>query len=412
MKSNRKIRKPLPIEQVEVSHKHLGLRTVFFVIFVLLAILGISFGVYYLVRTESGWQTITPRSTALTNNSSEFSFFYYFNGKATANAAEKRAVQSKYTELCVTSYQQFTPYEEYENNVYFINRHYNQEIKVSELLYNSFKTMEGTRFLYLSPIQYYYDTLCSAEGDWIAEDYDPSKNPEVLAFFNEVSAYIMDPEHINVECLADNTIRLNISQEYLAYAQNKGIETFIDFDHYKNAFIVDYLANELVKANIVNGFISSYDGYSRSLSRNKYSFELYNQVGDSIYYSGVASYEGKAASINLRSFMTNSLDETLHYNYQNGDVAHVYFDTTDMMSKCSTHYLNVYSSDLSCADMLKYVYPLWTADSLDETAVSALPLKNMNYIYTKGDTVYYSDGDLAFTFEEYPEIEFKAVRNK
>ena len=89
----------------------MGLRLGFFIFFLILAIVGIGLGIYFAVRQESGWQLVEPRDSAKTNCSDEFNFYYYLNGKASENKTESKAVQNKYTELTVTAYQLFTPYE-------------------------------------------------------------------------------------------------------------------------------------------------------------------------------------------------------------------------------------------------------------------------------------------------------------
>lgn len=403
-----------PVESVEVSTKHFGIRSVLFIIAFLVAVAGISLGIYFMVRTESGWQLVTPRSSAKTNCSSEFSFYYYVDGRSSANKKELTAAQNKYTELCVTAYELFTPDESISgtNNVYYINRHANEEIVVDERLYNAFASVVASRFIYGAPVQSLYEALCDADEDWRAAEYDPAKTDAVRVYYNSILSFARDANHVSVELLGDNKIILHVSEEYQAFAAANGIVNFIDFAYYKNAFIIDYMVDELRSAGLTNGLLISYDGYTRTLSTQNCSFDIYASVSGKLYNSGLAKMTSNFASISLRSFIGSQMDKRLHYQYADGTYAHCYFDMDDGIGKCSTVGFTVYSSAKKCADLLQYIYPIWIADTFDATALSSYKDDFVYYVYSDGADAHYSDANLSIEMRDDVEgIEFKAIKD-
>ena len=412
-KSNRQIRQPLPVENVEVSHKNVGLRLVFFWLFVAIAIAGIAVGVYFLARVEKGWQMVSPRSSAKANCSSDFSFYYYFDGTGSNNRSTYRALENKYTELTVTLYEDFAdvPITDVKN-VYYLNHHTNEIVDVAPYLYSSLKKAAESRYIFGAPIEAFYESLCASQGDWEAVDYDPARNDVLKAECLEILAYARDKNHISIEFFEDSKLRLNVSQEYLDFAEEHNVHSFIDFAYMKNAFIIDRMAKELVDLGFTNGLITSYDGYTRTLSSQECTFDLFSSIEKKEYYVGMAQLGGNYASVNLHAFGTNNRDVKLHYKYDDGAYAHCYFDMEDSISKCSADGLLVYSENKNCSDLLLSVLPIWISDNLDTAALSAGVAGGTEYAYVIGTKVHYSDAKLSVTVRpSTEELVFEAIKD-
>ncbi|MCD8014832.1 MAG: hypothetical protein LUG99_16995 [Lachnospiraceae bacterium] len=58
---------------------------------------------------------------------------------------------------------------------------------------------------------------------------------------------------------------LFVSDDHLAYAEETGFLSYIDFFWMKNAFIIDYLTDTLIEKGYTQGASSSYDGFDRNL---------------------------------------------------------------------------------------------------------------------------------------------------
>ena len=77
--------------------------------------------------------------------------------------------------------------------------------------------------------------------------------------------------------LGDNKVCLNVSDEYLAFLQENGVDSLIDFGWLKNAFVVDYLAEVMIARGYTLGAITSYDGYTRNFDslNTEYAFNVF-----------------------------------------------------------------------------------------------------------------------------------------
>jgi len=391
-----KLRDPIPVERIEVSHKNIGPRVVAFWILVVIAVVAIALGIYFWLRTEKGWQVVEPRSSAKTNCSNEFRFYYYVNGKSSDNRAELRAAQDKYTELTVTMYELFSPYDDISDvrNVYYINRNLNEPIYIDSVLYKAFEKVSSSRFIYGAPVQAFYESLCSSRDDTAASLYDPARNSEAKAFYEKILAFANDENHVNIELLGDNKIILHVSEEYVAYAKENEIKNFIDFSYYKNAFIIDHMVEELNSIGLTSGLIVSYDGYTRTLSEQNCIFDIYSKLGNSYHQISQAKLSKSFSAIALHSYATSGIDGALHYVYKDGTTAHAYFDMNDAMSKCANDCFVVYSSSKNCADLIDFAYPVWVADTFDKSALAAYGAEDVYYAYAEETTTHYSDSAL------------------
>ena len=201
-------------------------------------------------------------------------------------------------------------------------------------------------------------------------------------------------------------------QEYLDFAEEHNVHSFIDFAYMKNAFIIDRMAKELVDSGFTNGLITSYDGYTRTLSSQECTFDLFSSIEKKEYYVGMAQLGGNYASVNLHAFGTNNRDVKLHYKYDDGAYAHCYFDMEDSISKCSADGLLVYSENKNCSDLLLSVLPIWISDNLDTAALSAGVAGGTEYAYVIGTKVHYSDAKLSVTVRpSTEELVFEAIKD-
>lgn len=414
MRNNRKFLEPKPVESIEVSHKHTGLRFILFLVLIAVAIVGIALGIYFLLKVDKGWQMIEPRSSAKTNCSEDFSFYYYLDESAASNNSTIKALQNKYTELTVTLYQTFTPYESVSdvNNVYYVNHHKNEVIEVDPYLYTALQKASSSRFIFCAPVQEYYETLCMSTEDWKATELDAARNTETEALYLEILSYTNNSSHINIEFLGNNKIKLNVSQAYADFAAAHDIVNFVDFSYMKNAFIIDRMAKELTDAGFTKGLITSYDGYTRTLSEQQCTFDLFSSVEKKEYYAGMIELGGNYASVNLHAFATNNKDRYLHYKYNDGTYAHCYFDLNDALSKCSVDGLILYSASKSCSDLISYALPVWIADSMDTATLASYKSSDINYVYTKGLKAHYSDANIRITMRpETENLKFEAIKD-
>ncbi len=412
-----------PAEKVELSEKHIGRRAIAAAVFLLIALGAFTYFILNLVRGEPGWTQITALSSKV-SCSGDFVFLYELGTEGGSAQSERRSVTATYTAAAQKAYWMFENVRgtgEEVSSVRYLNDHPNEEVTVDEPLYEAFARLEaaGNRCLYLPAVYREYDNLFASQSDLMAAEFDPRVNGEAAAYVQEVLAYANDPKSVNLELLGEGRVRLFVSREYLAYAQENGIDSFIDFYWMKNAFVADYLAESLIEAGYTRGSISSYDGFVRNLDGRdvSYSFNLYDRVapgedalreetGDEagqgqgpdeigqaqqtdgtgqaqgldgagtdaqILRLATLQYKGPASLVYLRDYPMTSMDQR-YYRMADGQMRTAYIDPKDGLCHSSLGSLvsYSYSSTLGCADVLLSVLPVYMADAFDPEAAEAL----------------------------------------
>ena len=275
------MREPKPVTRYEVSEKNKKLRQILIVVLLAVAVVSITTGIMSLLNKESGWQKVEI-TTEARNCSQNFIFQYNFSGSGAEATALNKQLEAAYSDASVKAYQLFTPDEGFEgvNNVYYINRHPNEEIVVDPVLYDAFAKLEGTRYLYLGPVYAHYNNLIFNASDAYVQQLDPTLNGDATADILSMAHYAADEAAVRLELLGENRVKLHVSQTYLAFAKGEEIgENFLDFSYLTNAFIIDYFADTMQALGLTEGYFASVDGYTRNLdSKNTFHFNIFDRI--------------------------------------------------------------------------------------------------------------------------------------
>ena len=384
-----------PVEKVELSEKHPKLK-IFMV--VLLAVVGAGFLSYAFVsflNKDEGWSEIQASTSSELNCSEDFVFQYNLS-----DGTIYKELQLVYTDACVKAYKLFNIDEENNDfkNVSYINAHPNEKIVVDEVLYNAFEKLNkyGDRSIYLGPVYDYYDNVFYCQNETELMDYDPYLNEDVASEFEAISEYAADENQISIELLGDNTIKLQVSEDYLQFAKANHLSNYIDFYWMKNAFIIDYIADTMVKMGYVNGIISSTDGYARALGSTEdgYAYNLYNLKGDTVYVVGTCNYNSARSTVSYRSYGISNEDEYRFHDMPDGTTRTKYLSLENGLNKSSLSELVVYSDSLNCSDVMLATKDYFIADEFDKSSVTELVKKHINSIFIQDSVVYYTDKEL------------------
>lgn len=387
---------------LELTKKHLNVRIMAFILFAALALTAFGYGLWSFLSTESGWKEIEANSTKELNCATEFVFMYNVGASGISATAENKAITLAYTEATLDGYQLFTNDSGYAGvkNIHYINQHPNEEMEVHPALYEAFAVIQKyqNRSIYLAPIYMQYDDIFYAGDDSETVDYDPYQNAEVATYYEEVAAFANNSEEIDIELLGDNKIRLKVSDAYLKYAEENYITSFIDFTWLKNAFVVDFLADTMIEKGYTLGTISSYDGFSRNLddSGTSYSFNIYDMAEGSLYGAGIMQYTGAQSIVFMHNYPITSMDNQHYYELKNGEIRTAYLDTADGKCRSALSNLVSYSDDMSCAEVLLQMIPIYIADTFEEETVSALKEDGIYSVYCDDHVIYYNDASIAF----------------
>ncbi len=396
---------PKPVQRIELSEDHVKKRAIAAVLFLLI---GVGLLVYCFINFLSpvgGWTTIEANRNE--SDSTEFIFQYYLGANGVNASAENKAVTALYNEVTRTQYCLFHEIEEFDNvvNIYTINRSPNKELTVDPALYKVFSLFKehNSRYIYLAPIYEQYNDLFFCTDDSQLIDFDPIISPEVKKSYENTLKFVNDPNSVEIQLLGDNKIKLFVSEEYLKYARQEGIEDYIGLMWLKNAFAVDYIAEEMVSHGYCFGSISSYDGFVRnfdSLSTTDYSFNLFDKppAQDEVFQASTMQYLNTISIVFLRSYDLNSLDVQHYYRLKSGEIRTPYLDINTALPKSSLNNLVSYSKDKGCAEILFEILPIYISDTFDESALNSLSEKGINSVYFENHTLNYNEEDLRLSY--------------
>lgn len=389
-------REPKPHVTYEVEVKHKKLRMVLIVILLAIGVVAITSGIMALLNTDPGWQEVTANAQEQSVGGN-FIFQYYFSNAGASATELNQKVSAVYDEATVKAYWLFTPDEESAEykNIWYINHHPGEAIAVDPVLYQAFEKLQGSRYLYLGPAYAEYNSLCFNPDDAQVFAADPAVNAENRAYVQKIAAFAADPDAIHLELLGNNTVKLTVSEEYLAFAREYEIDCFLDFHYMTNAFVIDYLAQSLMEQELTQGYLVSVDGYTRNLWQggDLFKMNLFDLDGTTIYPAATFGYRGPMNIVSLRDFPIAASNAYYRVGAQQR-VLHPYLSLQTGMPMASTHAVVALSEKMGCADMLLQLLPVYIAETLDETA---LRTADFDCIWFQNTDICYTDKDLTFT---------------
>lgn len=414
MKKKREFRPgPPPVLKAEVSGKHFSLRVVLLAVSVVLALFGLGYGLFHLLNTDPGWQTVSYAGSEK-NVAEEFVLRYDFGAAGASAPVERKLVSDLYSDLMEEAYLVYSTEEKTDTcrNLAYLNDHPNEAVTVEPMLYAALEKTAayGSRYVYLGPVYAEHSRMLMADDPSVAAEYDPAQNRQAEQYVRELAAYAGDPAHIELELLGENTVRLRVSQAYLTYARDNELGTLLDFGWLRNAFIIDWVAERMTEQGMVRGYLASYDGFTRNLDSSGLTYEqnVFDRLEDALNLPAVMTYTGPMTMVFLRNYAMTELDRWHYYSF--GDrIATMFLDPADGMSKSSTDNLLSYSREMGCADVLLRTAPIFVADRFEEAAVQSLRTQGIFSIWGEGSVLCYNDPDLTLTLD--PEAGYEtAVR--
>jgi len=382
------------IQELELSDKHMGLRFALFVGFLIIGLSAIAYFVTTAFSEDPGWQTIEPTDKSFMVEG-EFTFNYNLGCGEKSATDEKRALRAAYSEALGNAYKLFDVYRAYPDiiNVKYINSHPNEVLTVHEDLYKAFELLETfeNRSIYLAPVQAQYRNLFGCTDDGSAATFDPYKDRETEAFIGEIVSFTSDSSSVAIELLGENKLRLNLSDEYLSYAAENGIDIYIDFSWLTNAFVADLVAEELISAGYTRGYLLSYDGYVRYLdaNENSYAVKIYDRYGSEVFTACEAVCAPISALVQLRDYPIHSRCEGDYYRYADGIFASRYVDT-DGFYKSSVHDINAYSESVGCAEIALTLSAAFIADEINADILATAETRDIHSVWCEEHVIRYT----------------------
>ena len=382
------------VTRVELGEEHLTLKIILAVLFLCIGVTTIAVSFSRLVGKSSGWQEIEVSSNSYVNCSPEFTLTYNLGASGASAGPENRKISSIYTDCCIKAYQLFTIDEEIEGttNLYTINHTPNTVLTVDPVLYDALEELEAAqcRLQYLGPVYTTMENLCSCENDTDARCFDPRYDEATAADFERVLAFANDPEAVQLELLENDQVCLHVSQEYLQYAEETGLNAYVDLYRLKNAFITDYIADTLIAEGYTFGTLSSYDGYSRCLDGGGfgYSVNLYDRIEGSVYTAAVVNLSGSAATVTLHDFPIAEKDQSRYYVYANGEIITPYISPEDGLCHQAAATLMGTSPVGDCSALALALYPVYMQSDSDPVLPETLADSGAGILYCEDAVIY------------------------
>ncbi len=383
---------------IPLPENKLKLRTALVIALIVLAVASFAFGVNSLVGTDAGMAEITVLSGEM-NAGDDFTFYYNLGFGGADATDERREVRSLYSQAATDALEIFSSDVEAEGggNLYYLNSRPNEDVAVDGALYSALEQLEGsgTRYHYLAPLYEQYYAMFNSASDAEAAEYDPRLNDAQAEFFSQIAAFASDSGEIALELLGDNKVRLHVSEEYMRFAEANGVTTFIDLTWMKNAFIADYIAQELIDAGYTHGALISDDGFMRCLDDEtgaEYSFTFSHRDGTTITNLSTLQFSGTVSIAYLHDYPLESGNSGGYYLYSDGTLRSAFLDTADGLDRSCVPELAAYSFEDGCAGLALRLAPVFISSDLDMNELAELE--------KDGITVYYTqDGVLCSTAE-------------
>ena len=385
-----------PVQRIELSDKHLKLRIILTVVFLIIAAAAIGFGVKSCLSADKGWQEITS-SNASNSLSVMFKLFYNIGESNTNATSEKKSVQYIYTAAAQEAY---TLYDNYAPEGYMkkINTNLNGEgVEVDPELYAALqKMLQHGRILYYVPYFEYYEQVFSAESDFDASVFDPAVNDDIKERFAGLSAFINDENSVRLELLGDNRVSLHVSDEYKAFATDNGVDNYIGFGWLENAFAADHISDRLKAGGHTNGYLTSVDGFTEYMNGRGFDYTaiLYDRAGSTLVSACSLRMAGAQSSVYLKNYLISTKENG--YIYEDGRIVTVFFDKNGEQ-KTASNTMFVYSKSTGCADAALKAVPIYTADEIDEAKLSDLKGDGIYAVVVRDKTMLYTEENLVIS---------------
>ncbi len=393
------IKKPEKIELEEKPHK---LRVFVACLFLVFGIGFITYGIVSIIQGDSGWRKIEADTALEGTLSGEFYFNYNVGASGISARIEYRNLTEAYNSAVGSAAKAFLN-QEYAGvgNLYTINHSPNTAVSIDENLYRALELCNKYSFreIYLGPLYSDHLSMCLSADDNEAYNYDPYVNPDEREFFTTVSEFANDDSHISLELCGDNIVILHVSDEYLAYAEEYGIEDFIDFYWFRNAFAIDYIADELIKSGFTKGSIGSYDGYIRNLdstTHETYSYTIYDKVGTNIYTAAEMTYTGQMTLLFLRSYPLNYLDLQRYRETESGEIRSPFINPETGLSETRVNNLVFFSHEIGCAETLLKTIDFFIGSPDLKLTVDELDSKDdrIDYVFCENNKIFSSSDEV------------------
>ncbi|MBP5343319.1 hypothetical protein J6Y73_05280 [bacterium] len=396
------------VKKIELNEKHIPLRVVLLIVVIIIAIT--AFGIFFssLLSADPGWMVIEEINTNYPSIGQDFILNY--NVPKKDSTLMKKKVQGIYSDLVEKPLILFDTLNDYEGyiNLKYINEHPNEIIEVDSLLYNSFKKINeyGNKTIFLGPVYSQYRSLFTSLNNTEAYEFDAKYNDSMKEYFSTICTYL-ENNKINIELFENNKIRLNVLDDYLTYSEENNITDYLDFWTLKNAFVSDYIVDNLFENGITDFILSSNDGYNYVVGvTEEVAIEVWQKTKKQKNLVGRLTFSGTKAFVNYSDSPLDINEDNYYVYYDKDDktndildITSRYIDPSDGIAKEASKIYYACSSTLGSADVALSIIDIYTRNNIDTSKVSEILENGIYSLYLDASLNVISNmpSDITFT---------------
>lgn len=273
-------------KDIYVNTKHRTLRTVAFIIALAVAVTAFTMGILSIGHKDEGYQTVTAETD---NEAVAYTdgvvFKYYMTGRSGAIKSQLKELTTVYSGVMKRAYKFLDAVNEYQgySNLATINTAVSGgssgDIAVSPELYDILKrayeyTLEGRGYnMFAGELYAYWNSILSLDEP---EAFDPAADADEAQRLERLTKATSDLTNFNLEFVDDTQciVRLSVSRDYLALLDDlevpvnmtDGSYMILDLNLLRDAFLMEWVANELNSRQYTDGYLESSSGLMVSLA--------------------------------------------------------------------------------------------------------------------------------------------------
>lgn len=272
------LRKQKEIPPIEVSEKHVLLRTICFFLALVVAVGAITFGVTRIGYKEQGVYALTAaadQELLLYGNGLHANFL--FRGGSNEIKAAIASADKVYTQVLKKNYKLLDAEREYVGvvNVASFNARPNQDLQVSPELFAVLtdawaRTQEQRGFsIFAGPLYAEWNSILFLTEP---EDFDPLRDPDEAERLEMLAARCGDPEEIRLVVVDEENciLRLEVSKDYLHFVKDmEAAPLLLDLNLLREAYLLELVGRELEEQGLTEGYLNTDSGLNLALSGQK-----------------------------------------------------------------------------------------------------------------------------------------------
>lgn len=313
-------------EQYTVSTSHVGLRTVAFVLAVVLAVSAFGFGISRIGRKNPGYYEIeAPASEEASFYRNGFTLLYYFEGSSDAIKAEMNTLKDLYSTTLMRSYKLLDSINTYDGyvNLATLNQSAGEPVQVSDELFAILedaerRTREGKVFsLFAGAMYAEWNSILSLDD---ISEFDPANHEEMGARITALARKTGDLSHFTLSMdPANHTVSFGVSEEYRHFLEENEYDSHIlSTNVLTDAYRLEMIRNALEQRGFCNGYLYTDSGLTLSLSgHGEGSYAVYARENGQIVQCAAVDAGANSANSFLRVFPMLE-EETMYHRSADG----------------------------------------------------------------------------------------------